>query len=232
VSVVAVIVSAVMGVGVGFALSTLTPGTVTPVDGRSDQPVDAGGSAEPSPSASAPAVASASAVLSASVSASASAAPPASPEACALSFFPPETFRAESPSLGFVCETGTFPASRRLKKLVVQSGAGTVNDAMREWSRLGYYQLAATAALQQRCCASVPAYELPPIPEGCKLEPALDAVRGWAGTSAESEIEAVTQTFTKAARCVARSVEGKAFDFEPPSGGQDLVFRKTLERVR
>ncbi len=230
-SVLAVLSSAAVGVGVGFAAATLTPGHAPTAEGAGEPPGAESSGASPSPSASAAASPSASASPQASASASASAGA-VSPEACALRSFPPETFRAEVPALGFICDTATFPATRRLKKLVVQSGAGTVNEAMREWSRLGYYQLGATAVLQQRCCASPPPYELPPVPKDCKLEPALDSLRAWSKTSAESEVEAVVQVFTKAARCVARGVEGKAFDYEPPSGGQDVVFRTTLDRAR
>jgi hypothetical protein len=228
VSVLAILTSAGLGVALGVVLATWTPGA-SPLEDRSADAPSAAPPPEPSTSTSSSATIPASPLPSASASASASAA--ASPEECALRLFPAATFQ-EVPPLGFVCETPTFPASRRLKKLVVQSGAGSVNEAMREWSRLGYYQLGATAVLQQRCCPSPPGYELPPIPKNCKLEPAMDALRAWAGAPAESEIEALTDTFSKAARCVARGVEGKAFDFDAPSGGQDLVFRKTLERVR
>lgn len=127
VSVLAVLVSAAAGVGVGVALASLTPETPTPIEDGSDLPGAA--AATPSSSASAPEVSSASACASPSTSASVSASSRAgSPEECALSLFPPETFRSEAPPLGFVCDTGTFPARRRLKKLVVHRSSGITSS--------------------------------------------------------------------------------------------------------
>jgi hypothetical protein len=227
VSAVAVVSSAAVGVGIGVALGTLTPTT------SDDTPASPAAPSSDSSGVAPIAAETPSAIASNSTSVSASAvAVAAPPEECALRAFPSDTFRAPAPPLGFVCDTPTFPASRRLKKLVVQSGAGSVNDAMREWSQLGYYQLAATAVLQQRCCASPPDYDLPPLPKECRFGPALDALRSWVRSPVDEEIDALTQAFTKAARCVARGVEGKAFQLDAPAGGQDVVFRKTIERLR
>jgi Protein kinase domain len=94
--------------------------------------------------------------------------------ACVRSLFPPSTFKP-SEGFAFLCGTSDFRGiNSQLYRDIVVAGAGKVTAGMKEWSSLGWYELAVTAVVRGHCCpASAPPIALPQSPPLC---PELDHV--------------------------------------------------------
>lgn len=194
-------------------------------------------SASASPSGSSPSP-SASEAPTASASSPVSKAPEGDVSACVMKLFAADSFAEGShPSLEFVCrEADPRLGAQKVHEALVRAGMGrTVSDGMREWAVMGWYELAAYAALRGRCCADPRPLELPPSPGTCpSMQDALSGVSASArlGATEDTQKDALA-AFRKSLSCTIKSGKAKPFGNYPrPAGGEDTAFLKTLQRTR
>jgi hypothetical protein len=140
------------------------------------------------------------------------------------------------PDFSFICkDVDPRKASGKVKSMVVAASHGHVTDAMREWSMMGYWELATYAAMRGRCCPNARPLEIPPSPGACpSLADALNAISAAAhpGVTESAQADAA-KNFHDALRCVVKSGQEKYLgDFPPIAGGQDTAFMKTFQRTR
>jgi hypothetical protein len=219
--------------------------------------------ASPTASVASPAVASVSASVSATVSATVSAAAaaasspapaaspaappaPASPAAgapgdalaCALRAFPPATFGDKpSSSLGFLCtETDPRRGGAAIKDAVIrESVSKRVSEGMTEWASLGWFEMAAFAAMRGRCCPGAAPLVLPVTRPCPPLDEPLNALAAAAAAGEKPTTPAVlapVKRLNEAVRCVLRvGATGVYGRTRPPLFDADAALLKVLERV-
>lgn len=199
-------------------------------------PDAAAGSASGSAGASASAAASAFAGASASAAAATAHEGAAAPEdvsTCLRSFFSKDAFVTKAPSLRFVCEASKpKEIASRLRVAIVDSAGGYVSDSMKEWSQLGFYELAVVATLRGRCCGAVKALELPAAPEGCgSLSEALEAVAAASRPGGdEAALDRAVERFDGDIRCAIRLKRAATYGYSKVLPGEASVFGKIRAR--
>ncbi len=248
-----VLLALVAGVGAGLgafvALSPRAPlpaapvaeppalGAAVPSETASPEPpAPASASVEAEPAA----VASSAAAASASAAAAApeGAAEPAAPEdvnACLRSLFSKDAFVSKAPSLRFVCEASQpKDIASRLRVAIVDSAGGYVSDSMKEWSQLGFYELAVVATLRGRCCGAVKPLELPATPEGCgDLGAALEAVALASRPGAEeAALDAAVERFDGDIRCAIKLKRAASYGYSKVLPGEASVYSKIRARMK
>jgi hypothetical protein len=227
----AVTLSAALGVGLGFVGHRFGP-PLPPGFG----PAGANG-ATAAPSADAAPAPSASAEPSASAASSAVAPPAIDVGACTRAMFPADAFPAGDSPVAFVCdEPSVVKGALRTKEAIVQSGGGHTTDGMKEWSTLGFYSLAAYAVTRDACCPGASPLDVPKTPDGCaSMTDAIGKIVEVSkpGAADDDAVESALKAYTKAVKCVVKQSGDKTFGgFDPPSGGQQGVAKKTIDRAR
>jgi len=229
VRILAVTLSAAVGVGLGYVGSRFGP----PLPARFT-----GAAAAETPSSASTSVPSASAVPTPSTSTAASAEAPAiDVDACTRAMFPADTFPEGPSPAAFVCsEPSAVKGAQRVKEAIVHGGGGHTTDGMKEWSTLGFYSLAVYAVTRDACCVATEPLELPKTPDGCtSMTEAIQKIvevskRGFAD---EDAIDDALKAYTKSTKCIVKQGADKTFGgFDPPSGGQQGVAKKTIDRAR
>lgn len=175
---------------------------------------------------------------------SASAAPPPSVtpasggdlKACVLPLFPQDTFAYTKPTFGFLCtQSNPSKGGTRLRIEVIRSGGGRkgVTTGMREWAQLGWYEMAAFAVIQRRCCADSPPLQLPQPIKSCPLQGSLAKLAEVATAGDDEAVDAALGAYTKAVLCVVRAGGAHAYGQRGwPGRNAQRVFRRTIERAR
>jgi eukaryotic-like serine/threonine-protein kinase len=208
----------------------------------SDAPT-AGRTGSAAASASNPAPTQATASPSSTAASAAPSASPAAPTrvddvgACMRGLFAEGSFaRPVGASLDFVCaERDPRKGASLVKEVVVRASQGRVTDGMREWALLGWYELAAYAALRGRCCPGAEPLELPVTPGSCPdFGDALRAISAAARPEApEASFAEASAAFDASLRCVLRSRQTKAFGkHKKLAGGEGTAFEKTFARAK
>ena len=216
-----------------LALSA-APGSATAAAMPTSKPAPTG----PSPDASAVVVSSAPASSAPVGSSSVVPSPVGDVGACLVNLFPEDSFaEGAHPKLEVVCrENDPRKGAQKVHEALVIAGMGrTVSDGMREWAVMGWYELAAFAAVRGRCCPDPTPLELPPSPGTCNsMQDALNAVAKAARPGAkEPEQQDSLNAFRKSLSCMLKSGKSKPFGSYPkPAGGEDTAFMKTVERTR
>lgn len=171
-------------------------------------------------------------------SASASATEPSTPEGvnvCLRSLFSKDAFVSKVPSLRFVCEaTKPKEIASRLRVAIVDSAGGYVSDSMKEWSQLGFYELAVVATLRGHCCGASTPLELSPAPEGCgELGAALEAVALASRPGAEeAALDAAVERFDGDIRCAIKLKRAASYGYSKVLPGEASVYSKIRARMR
>jgi hypothetical protein len=147
---------------------------------------------------------------------------------------PPETFGAAAPDLSFVCaDRRAFQGATALEAEIVKAagGASTVTVAMDEWSRLGWYQLAAYALMRGHCCPDAQGLKVPEAMAPCKLEAALCWLPNALGDP--GELVKALASFGRAASCLSQTGLAEQLGQQgPPSGGETAYLERLLARIR
>jgi hypothetical protein len=179
-------------------------------------------------------------------SASASAAPSASANAgdeprsgdvgvCMQQLFPPDTF-AQPPTLDFVCtERDPYKGGVALRVKVIRAGgaAGDVTEGMREWSMLGWYEMAAFAVGRALCCPNAQTLKSIHRIDTCPLTDRLAALGAAALGSDDAAVRAALKDYAAVLRCLVAAGTASTFGQPgPPDPGSVTTFRKTLDRMR
>ncbi len=202
---------------------TVVTATVEPVPAASPTP------AKP------PATAAATPTSSATATAAARSLPPPAPDNPTLCFeqlMPSDAFGQLSVDVAFCCEqTAAYSTMVKLKSEVVRAGGHGVTEAMKEWSQLGWYEMAAFAVMRTHCCPDSPALvvRLPRI-EACRLEESL----AWLANAIDDEedMQQAVRAYTKAVGCITSKGYSESFgQYYLPQGGELTIFDRILQRI-
>lgn len=162
-----------------------------------------------------------------------------SPEAinrCVSAGFAPHAFDPGYDFRPLCAEPDATSAARQLQRALAAGNQRTREGsaAMREWSHYGWYELAAAAALRDRCCGDFPPTRVPPTPPPCaSLHESLGRVGVAANAASEPGLDLAIDDYHQRADCVAR--EGYASLYGRAKGVQrweETNFRVFVRRFR
>ncbi|MBW2455381.1 MAG: hypothetical protein JRI68_12755 [Deltaproteobacteria bacterium] len=154
-------------------------------------------------------------------------------DACMRALFPADTFSDRAtPNFDRVCRRGhPRKGAEAIKGLVVAGGnRRALTTGMKEWSLLGWYNMAAFTVVHGHCCESAidlshPSFKI------CGLGDALEALHA-AARGRPTELDAATEAYRKAASCTWRSNNAKMFQqTTQPTSQQLATYRKILDRM-
>jgi hypothetical protein len=190
-------------------------------------------SPEPTTTSTASTTAKASPSLAAAVSAATGTGPQ-----CVTAHFEAGSFKKDE-EFGFLCKLGDLRnINAQLHRRLVVAGAGKVTPGMREWSLLGWYELAATAVIRANCCTALEsaAVELPQTGGGCAQ------LSGVIGTITKrpfeaGQVEARAKSVEDAIRCLYDSGTPRPFSYKHRPSDQnrnafEAFFRRASELER
>ncbi len=169
-------------------------------------------------------------------------APPSAPQRpvtdfgmCIAGLFPEGTF-SPSADLSFVCrETNAIKGAQAIHKEVVLGGGGDrgITDAMKEWSNIGWYAMAAFGVARAHCCAEPPALDTVYALEVCALDARITALGDASRSGDAAAAEAALDAYDKAIYCQARAGTAHLFgQLGMPFGGEREIFERMLARAR
>jgi hypothetical protein len=166
----------------------------------------------------------------ATASAPAPALPP-SPSTCMVSMMAPDTFKVP-PELDGICEQeNPFKAFSAIKSAVVGAAGDRLTEGAREFAGLGWYELAALAALRARCCPA-PATLAWPFALACPVDEAMSKLEQ---AIAEGDAEAIAETldaYRVQTVCLYKFGQGKNFGRDAMPGAEKAAFDKIFARGR
>jgi hypothetical protein len=151
-----------------------------------------------------------------------------------IPLFPPESFDVAT-DFSFVCsETDPIKGGAAIRTQLVRAHHN-VSEAMKEWALLGWYEMAAFAVIQARCCPSPAPLKLPEV-HGCpSLSEALTAIGAAARAAsdpADKGLKKAVDTYTNDIHCVVRIGMASRFaHMGNPQGGEDTTFTHLLGRM-
>jgi eukaryotic-like serine/threonine-protein kinase len=207
--------------GIAWHLTAPPPSTTTvPVTVETSAPATAAASTRPT------------ARPTSSTKATATAAPPRpaadDASACFAGLFPADAFLSTQ-SLGRLCTaTDAYRGMLDLKTALVR--AHDVTEAMREWSKLGWYEIAAFALARAHCCPDSGALTVASRWSSCRLEETL----AWLANALDDEAarKDALAKFEDAAQCITRGGGAPQFGQAGAPYAQPDAFRTILERLR
>ncbi|HHH30845.1 MAG TPA: hypothetical protein ENK57_21215 [Polyangiaceae bacterium] len=227
------VVAATVGAGaVAWYLTTPVPAPVPEPTAAVTETASSPATAGHAPSAAATAAAAASATASATASAAPGPPPPPEDErACFAQLMPEDAFGETAPDLKGAC-TGrsAYATTLVLKSAVVAAGGNGVTEAMREWSKLGWYETAAFAAMRAHCCPDAEALTVSDHFGVCQLEEALAYITN--AIDDEAEMKEALDDYHDAVMCLTGKGWANAFGRGgPPYGGEKVYFERVMDRI-
>ena len=152
---------------------------------------------------------------------------------CVGGYLPKGSF-AKPPDVSWMCnERDPREGGIKLRTAVVQGApVGAPNEAMKLFSRLGWYEMAAFAVIRAGCCADAEAITLPDPSPNCKRmdEPLREL--GQAVVAGQNH-EAALKAFNDAIHCELNS--GRAATYRRaarPQGGEDTAFQELVKVIQ
>ncbi|MEM9876302.1 MAG: hypothetical protein AAF928_15505, partial [Myxococcota bacterium] len=119
---------------------------------------------------------------------------------CWASLLPEDGLGRGGGDLGHLCEEARdYRAMLGLKTEIVRHGARGVTEGMREWSKLGWYETAAFAAMRGHCCPDAAA--LRSGFASCRMEQSLAYIAN--ALDDEAKMASARDAYHTAAACVA-----------------------------
>lgn len=178
------------------------PGTATPATPR-------GGSKAPTPAAlptadgGSNAAASNDAGTAGTAGTAAAKQRPKEVGACVASYFRSDTFHSTK-GFGFLCKDHDFrDITTQLYKRIVLAGGGKVTPGMKEWSRLHWYELPATAVIRHGCCPPDTKPIQLPKEGGDKCDQLADTLTKMVATPlAPADVSSRADQFAKTLHCM------------------------------
>jgi hypothetical protein len=149
--------------------------------------------------------------------------------ACVASHLPRGTF-SKTPDVEWLCgETDPRVGSEKLHAAVVASAPkGVVTDAMKIFSRIGWYALPAFAVVRVGCCPGAKPLALPD--EHCGMSAALTGVGD--AVEASEEVTEPLKKYTDSIHCELNHGGAKMLRrAERPAGGEDTAFLELVKHL-
>ncbi|MFZ5892234.1 MAG: hypothetical protein ACOY0T_14345 [Myxococcota bacterium] len=152
---------------------------------------------------------------------------------CVASYLPKGAFGKE-PDLGFLCsETDPNKGAQSLRVAIVGSAPkGALTDAMKLWSRLGWYDMAAFAVVRAGCCEEPKALTLStPAPSCDSMSDALAEVAKdvIAGKGYEESLKKYTGAIHCELNAGHTQVPGRT---QRPQPGEDTAFKDFVSTIQ
>ena len=159
-------------------------------------------------------------------------APPKDPRVCFGDLLAEDGLSKNGPSLERSCtKTSDYGAMLVLKTEIVRNGRRRVTPAMAEWSRLGWYETAAFAAMRAHCCPDAAALGSPSRFEVCRMEESLAYIAN--AIDDEKAMAEALGDYQRAATCIARKGGGGAYGRRSLPGRAEQVYvQKILGRMK
>jgi len=158
---------------------------------------------------------------------------PAAPEdvgACVVGLFAPETFR-KRPNFDFLCtQRNPRKGGTAVRARVVGGAGGKVTGGMREWAGLGWYEAAAYAVLQARCCGSAPPLEWS-FDLVCPVDGSVDSLQKAVRGRDERAAAAAVRDYSKQVRCISKFGQASNFGQSGSPGPGISLLERFLERA-
>ena len=154
--------------------------------------------------------------------------------ACMTTMFPRDAFVERKRAANFPCrERDASELRKTITAALVEGGGGKATAAAREWTRLGWYQLAAIAIARSHCCSSTSPIETPPLLGICKIEEALTDLGTSTRSGSDEEVADALDAYRLALNCAVTAGGGGFFgQDEPPTTQQAAEFLNIVRRVR
>ncbi len=153
--------------------------------------------------------------------------------ACVAGYLPQGAF-GKTQDLGWMCsETDPREGAGKLRTAIVTSAPhGNVTDAMKLFSKLGWYDMAIYAVIRSGCCTDAKALKLPEPASGCpSMSEALGKL-GRAVVAGQSHTEPLA-SYDKAIACEVKAHHAELYRHKTgPQGGEEAAFEdyvKTLQ---
>lgn len=152
--------------------------------------------------------------------------------ACVAGFLPKDAFK-QAPDVDWLCnETDPRTGAEKLRTEVVKGGAGRVTDAMKLFSKLGWYDMAVYASVQAGCCTQTKPLSLPAPSTGCaSMSKALSALGRLVASGQKHE--AALAAYTAAVQCEVKAKQSSAYRHkelpEPANTDAFETFAKALQ---
>jgi serine/threonine protein kinase len=151
---------------------------------------------------------------------------------CVAGFLPKGTF-VRTPDVSWLCsESNAIDGTLKLRVAVVSGGRGTTTDAMKTFSKIGWYDMPIWAVIRTGCCDMASAITLPePAPKCDQLDSVLQEI-GSAVLSSQSFDEAL-QRYDTRARCEFNAGRvGVYHQKGSPQPFEQGVFREFVKAVQ
>jgi hypothetical protein len=153
---------------------------------------------------------------------------------CVSGYLPQGAFIDTTPDFAWICaQPDPREGGTKLRAtVIVARPKDRVNEALKIFGRLGWYEMAAYAVVYRGCCADAPPLTLPEPAAGCpKLDAALNAVGREAvgGGSVDEPLKAVAAAIeceVKANHAGVYRRQGK------PGTGEEEAFRELLKLIQ
>jgi hypothetical protein len=148
---------------------------------------------------------------------------------CVAGYLPKGAF-GKTPSVEWLCgETDPREGADKLHSAVVSSAPkGATTDAMRIFSRIGWYAMPAFAVVRAGCCADAKPLALPE--ENCGMSAALTDV-GKAAMASDA-IDESLKKYTESIHCELNRGGAKMLRrAERPAGGEDTAFLELIKHL-
>jgi len=158
---------------------------------------------------------------------------PADVSACVASLFAEDAFGGETPDLGFVCETtvasqGAIELETRLVK--GQRGRG-VTTAMKQWSVLGWYEMAAFAIIRSICCPRAAKLKSK-RGHSCDFDVAINELARVGAGGDDAARSAALDGYNKSIRCLVNlKLQGLYGYGDAPYGPEQAVLLEMVQRA-
>ena len=212
--------------------ATIQSATATPSSERSAAPAT---TAAVSSAPSGPAPAASGSAPAGPASATVAPARPATTLECLGQLFPPATFAAGRPNLHFLC-TESDPrkgADALGVEIVLGKGRRDTTEAMLEWDRLGWYQLAMFAVARAACCETAEPLDSSLANEACQFDGALMALAEAVVHGGEDDCTLAMARYLEAITCLVNAKYAHAFGEKGlPAPRERPAFEKASQRIR
>jgi hypothetical protein len=148
--------------------------------------------------------------------------------------FAGDAFGVERVAIDFPCsERDAKKGVDRLTAALARGSGGTATRGAKEWSALGWYQVAAYAVARAHCCDNAPPVVTPPLLATCKLDAALGALTKSAIGGSDAQLSAALDAYRGAIHCAQMAGRGGYFrQKERPTTAQAAIFLRMLSRLR
>lgn len=150
---------------------------------------------------------------------------------CVAGYLPGKAFE-KKPDLSWLCdEADAQQGAGKLRTEIVKGANGRTSDAMKLFSKMGWYELPAYALVRGVCCIEAKPVTLAKPSEGC--ESLESAVRDIANAQQhKSSMDEPLKKFDEAARCEAGKGQAKSYSQKgPPAGQEASTFKEFVAQL-